>query len=126
MYRVNPFTYVVEGFLGTSLANAAVHCASNEFVSFAAPSGQTCGQYMADYISAAGGYLSNPDASNSTECQYCAMSDTNTFLKGINVDFDHRWRNFGLMWAYCIFNIVVALVVYWLVRMPKNKKVKKE
>ncbi|KAK1701651.1 ABC-2 type transporter [Colletotrichum lupini] len=126
MYRVNPFTYVVEGFLGTSLANAAVHCASNEFVSFAAPSGQTCGQYMADYISAAGGYLSNPDAGNSTECQYCAMSDTNTFLKGINVDFDHRWRNFGLMWAYCIFNIVVALAVYWLVRMPKNKKVKKE
>ncbi|KAK1711889.1 ABC-2 type transporter [Colletotrichum acutatum] len=126
MYRVNPFTYVVEGFLGTSLANAAVHCASNEFVSFAAPSGQTCGQYMADYISAAGGYLSNPGAGNSTECQYCAMSDTNTFLKGINVDFDHRWRNFGLMWAYCIFNIAVALVVYWLVRMPKNKKVKKE
>ncbi|KAK1524570.1 ABC-2 type transporter [Colletotrichum paranaense] len=126
MYRVNPFTYVVEGFLGTSLANAAVHCASNELVSFAAPSGQTCGQYMADYISAAGGYLSNPDAGNATECQYCAMSDSNTFLKGINVDFDHRWRNFGLMWAYCIFNIVVALAVYWLVRMPRNKKVKKE
>ncbi|KAK1634653.1 P-loop containing nucleoside triphosphate hydrolase protein [Colletotrichum phormii] len=127
MYRVNPFTYVVEGFLGTSLANAAVHCASNEFVSFAAPSGQTCGQYMSDYISAAGGYLSNPDAVNGAEeCQYCAVSDTNTFLKGINVDFDHRWRNFGLMWAYCIFNIVVAALVYWLVRMPKNKKVKKE
>ncbi|KXH52374.1 ABC-2 type transporter [Colletotrichum salicis] len=60
------------------------------------------------------------------KCQYCAMSDTNTFLKGINVDFDHRWRNFGLVWAYCIFNIVVAALVYWLVRMPKNKKVKKE
>ncbi|KAF4917720.1 ZEB2-regulated ABC transporter 1 [Colletotrichum viniferum] len=78
-YRVNPFTYVVEGFLGTSLANAPVHCAANEFV------------------------------------------------KGINVDFANRWRNFGLMWAYCIFNMAAAALLYWLLRMPKKStKVKKE
>nr|XP_036577228.1 ABC multidrug transporter [Colletotrichum truncatum]KAF6784140.1 ABC multidrug transporter [Colletotrichum truncatum] len=127
MYRVNPFTYVVEGFLGTSLANAPVHCASNEFVRFSAPSGQTCGAYMANYISAAGGYLSDPDAGNGTECSYCAMSETNTFLKSINVDFGNRWRDFGLLWVYCIFNIAAAALIYWLVRMPKKtSKAKKE
>lgn len=127
MYRVNPFTYVVEGFLGTSLANAPVHCAANEFVTFSAPAGQTCGEYMSGYITAAGGYLQNPDAGNGTDCSYCAMADTNSFLKGINVDFDNRWRNFGLLWVYCIFNIAVAAGIYWLVRMPKNRnKVKKE
>ncbi|KAI8247772.1 ZEB2-regulated ABC transporter 1 [Colletotrichum sp. SAR 10_77] len=127
MYRVNPFTYVVEGFLGTSLANAPVHCATNEFVKFSAPSAQTCGEYMAGYIASAGGYLENPDAGNATECSYCAMDNTNAFLKGINVDFANRWRNFGLMWAYCIFNIAAAALLYWLLRMPKKStKVKKE
>ncbi|OLN85666.1 Multidrug resistance protein CDR1 [Colletotrichum chlorophyti] len=123
MYRVNPFTYAVEGFLGTSLANAPVHCASNEYVSFTAPNDQTCGDYLANYISVAGGYLSDL---NATDCQYCSISDTNTFLRSINVDFGNRWRNFGFMWVYCIFNICAAALIYWLVRMPKNSRVKKE
>ncbi len=25
------------------------------------------------------------------------------------------------MWAYIIFNVIAALGVYWLVRVPKNK-----
>ncbi|KAL1620268.1 Multidrug resistance protein [Neofusicoccum ribis] len=123
MYRVNPFTYVVEGFLGTSLANAPVRCAANELLQFNAPSGRTCGEYMVPYMENRGGYLVD---SNATECQFCPTSETNMFLKGINVDFSHRWRNFGFMWTYCIFNIAVAVGIYWLVRVPKNKKTKKE
>ncbi|GKT46795.1 ZEB2-regulated ABC transporter 1 [Colletotrichum spaethianum] len=126
MYRVNPFTYVVEGFLGTSLANAPVQCASNEYVTFNAPANQTCGQYLSDYISVAGGYLSDPNAGNGGSCQYCALADTSAFLKGINVEFGNRWRDFGFIWIYTIFNLVVAVLVYWLVRVPKKSKVKKE
>jgi hypothetical protein len=36
------------------------------------------------------------------------------------------WRNFGILWAFCIFNIVAALALYWLLRMPKTKKDKKD
>ncbi|OHW91199.1 ABC-2 type transporter [Colletotrichum incanum] len=126
MYRVNPFTYVVEGFLGTSLANAPVQCASNEYVTFAAPGNQTCGQYLSDYISVAGGYLSDPNAGNGANCQYCALADTNTFLRGISVEFGNRWRDFGFLWIYTIFNIGMAILIYWLVRMPKKSMVKKE
>lgn len=123
MYRVNPFTYIIESFLGTSLGNAPMFCNANEFIRFAAPNGTTCGEYTADYISRAGGYLAKSDT---TDCQYCAMSDTNEFLASVNVSFDHRWKNFGFMWVYCIFNIVMALVFYWLARVPKTKKAKKE
>lgn len=123
MLRVNPFTYVVESFMGTSLANAPMYCEANEFVSFSAPNGTSCGDYLSSYMAQAGGYLANSDSS---DCQYCAMSETNTFLAGINVSFSHRWRDFGFMWAYCIFNVVAALLLYWLVRVPKNKKLKKE
>lgn len=123
MYRVNPFTYIIESFLGTSLGNAPMYCNTNEFIRFAAPNGTTCGEYTADYISREGGYLAKSDA---TDCQYCAMSNTNEFLASVNVSFDHRWRNFGFMWVYCIFNIAMALVFYWLARVPKTKKAKRE
>lgn len=118
MYRINPFTYVVEGFLGTSLANAPVQCSSDEFITFNAPNSTTCGSYLSDYLSQAGGYLDDP---NSTDCRYCSMTDTNGFLSSINVSFDNRWRDFGFMWAYCVFNIGVAVLLYWLVRVPKRK-----
>ncbi|BCR83618.1 putative ABC multidrug transporter [Aspergillus chevalieri] len=118
MYRVNPFTYVVEGFLGTSLANAPVQCSADEFITFNAPDSTTCGSYLSDYLSQAGGYLEDP---SSTECRYCSITDTNGFLSSINVSFGNRWRDFGFMWAYCVFNIAVAVLLYWLMRVPKRK-----
>lgn len=125
MYRINPFTYVVEGFLGTTLANAPMKCDTTEIVEFNAPNGTTCSNYLADYIKSNGGYLVDAD-NGSSVCQYCTMDDTNMFLKSINVDFDNRWRDFGFLWAYIIFNCAAAVFFYWLGRVPKSSKVKKE
>ena len=33
-----------------------------------------------------------------------------------------RWRNFGIMFAYIIFNVFGALFLYWLTRVPKKSK----
>ncbi|KAH7142220.1 ABC-2 type transporter-domain-containing protein [Dactylonectria macrodidyma] len=123
MYRINPFTYIIESFLGTSLGNAPMYCASNEFVRFTAPNGSTCAEYASDFLSKAGGYLADPSA---TDCEYCSMSDTNQFLASINISYGHRWRDFGFMWVFSIFNLCMALLFYWLARVPKNKKAKKE
>ncbi|KAM0647794.1 hypothetical protein ACHAO3_007418 [Verticillium nonalfalfae] len=124
MYRVNPFTYFVEGFLGTALANAAAICSDNEYVSFNVPKGSTCGEYMQSYLEIAGGFVEDPDSTG--RCRFCAIADTNTFLSGINVDFANRWRNFGFMWVFIVFNVVVATALYWLARVPKKSKVKSE
>jgi ATP-binding cassette subfamily G (WHITE) protein 2 (PDR) len=124
MYRVNPLTYIVEGFLGTSLANAPMRCSSEEIVKFRVPSGSTCGEYLVQYITTVGGSVLNPTATNNTECQYCPVTDTNSFLKGLNVDFGDRGRDFGLIWVFCVFNVVAAIALYWLARVPKNKKTK--
>ncbi|KAL6358887.1 hypothetical protein LRP88_09080 [Fusarium phalaenopsidis] len=126
MYRLSPFTYVVEGLLGTSMANAEASCEPNELIKFDAPNGTTCGDYLKTYLSDVGGYVTNPQAGDGAACEYCTISDTNTFLEGMSMSFDHRWRNFGIMWGYCIFNIAAALGIYWLARVPKNKKAKKE
>lgn len=126
LYRVSPFTYLVSAMLSTAVANTEVVCAANEIVNFTPPSSMSCQEYMGDYLAAAGGKLMDP---NNTEiCNYCPITDTNIFLKGVQSDYNERWRNFGLLWVYIGFNIAGALALYWLVRVPKNKgkKVKKE
>ncbi|KAI6765534.1 hypothetical protein HG530_006604 [Fusarium avenaceum] len=118
MYRVNPFTYIVEALVATCLADAPVHCQDNELVQFEAPSGLTCGEYVKDFISSAGGYLVD---SNTSSCSFCSVSESNVFLETTGLGFDHRWRNFGLVWAYCVFNICAAAGLYWLMRVPKSR-----
>lgn len=117
MYRVNPFTYIVEAFLSVGLANAPVTCSATELLTFVAPSDSTCGDYMADYIRARGGYLVD---ANATECQFCTMADTNAFLESMDMSFGNRWRDFWFIWAYCVFNIFAAAGLYWIARVPKN------
>ncbi|KAH3918759.1 hypothetical protein HBI56_024090 [Parastagonospora nodorum] len=124
MYRVSPFTYLVSGMLSVGLANSSVTCADRELVRFEPRSGQTCQEYTQKYIDNFGGYLVDPNANSN--CGLCSIKDTNTFLASISSDYSQAWRNFGILWAYCIFNIFAALALYWLVRMPKTKKEKKD
>ena len=122
MYRVSPFTYLVSAMLSTGTAGAAVTCEDIELLHFAPPSGQTCKQYLFDYMTQTGGYLTDPDATDS--CSYCAIGDTDTFLKGVSSFYKDAWRNFGLMWVYIIFNIAGAVFIYWLARVPKGSRSK--
>lgn len=75
---------------------------------------------MSNYISMAGGYLVDPNATDS--CRFCAMSSTNTFLAVFNIYWSNAWCDFGLLWVYVIFNIFAAIFLYWLIRVPKHKK----
>jgi ABC-type multidrug transport system permease subunit len=120
MYRVNPFTYLVSSFMSGALGQAAVYCADNEFQTFFPPQGQSCGEYMQEYMEGFGGYLR--DAQATGQCNYCQMDNTNQFLKSISADWDTRWRDFGLLWVYVAFNIAAAIFLYWLCRVPKGKK----
>lgn len=119
MYRVSPFTYLVSGLLSTSLANADVQCAPFEVRTILqTPSGETCGEYLREYIALAGGAIYNADATEN--CELCGIATTNQFLASVSVFYTDRWRNFGLMWVYIVFNAVAALGLYWAVRVPKR------
>lgn len=126
MNRVSPFTYLISGMLSTGVADARISCADNEFLNFDPLDGQTCGEYMENYIERESGYLLNPDA-RAGSCEFCPQDSTNVFLADFSSYFSEAWRNFGLIWAYIVFNVFAALLIYWLVRMPKgNKKKEKE
>ena len=124
MYRISPFTYMVSGMLSTAVANTDVICADNEFLPIQPPDNQTCAEYLKLYMQGgdgmpgAGGYLQDPDATS--DCMLCPIDSTNAFLAGVGSDYNDRWRNFGLLWVYILFNIGAALFLYWLARMPKQ------
>lgn len=120
MYYVSPFTWLASGLLSTGVANAEIECAPNEYVRFLPPEGQSCGSYMASYISLSGGYLVDPH--NTEHCQFCPLSSTNDYLSTVNIRFEDRWRNFALVLVYVVFNAVAALAVYKLVRVPRRSK----
>ncbi|KAF5372488.1 hypothetical protein D9758_005173 [Tetrapyrgos nigripes] len=124
MYRVSPFTYLIDAILSTGLANNVAVCSDVEILNLEPPSGQTCGQYMQAYIDRRGtGTVLNPNATSG--CQFCHVTDTNFFLSSVSSSYHLRWRNFGLLWAYIVFNIFGALALYWLIRVPKRAKSKR-
>jgi ATP-binding cassette subfamily G (WHITE) protein 2 (PDR) len=108
--------------ISTGVAHAPVQCASDEFILFEPPSGQSCAAYMQKYIDTTGGYLRDTNAT--TGCQLCPVSSTDTFLAAVGLVYEDRWRNFGIMIVFTVFNAFAALALYWLVRVPKKRKSK--
>jgi ABC-type multidrug transport system permease subunit len=124
MYRVSPLTYLVDGMLSVGLANTRVQCSDVEYLHFNPPSGLTCSQYLEPYISTFGGSLSDASANSTSVCEFCTLSDTNDFLLSVSSSYENRWRNFGLMWVYIVFNVMAAIGLYWLARVPRKRKEK--
>ena len=122
LFRVSPLSYWISAILSTGLANVKIACADNEWTTIPLPDGETCGSYMSDYISRAGGYVMEPDAQ--FNCNYCKIKESNVYLSSISSEYKDRWRNFGIIWVYIAFNIVASLGLYWLARMPKWTKKK--
>ncbi|KAJ3529193.1 hypothetical protein NM688_g7886 [Phlebia brevispora] len=116
MYRVSPYTYLIEGLLGQAIGHQEINCAAVELVQVNPPSGQSCSQFLDPFISAAGGYITNPDAT--TACEYCSFRTTDQFLlASFNIEYSHHWRNFGLMWVFIGFNICAIYCFTWFFRI---------
>ena len=116
MYRVSPFTYMIGGWAGAGLAGRTVRCARNELAVFNPPSGQTCKAYLARYFQeGAPGQLYNPSATSG--CEYCPLSSAEQFLAASNIYPEQRWRNWGIGFAFIIFNIFAAIMLYYIFRV---------
>lgn len=127
MYRLSPFTYLVSGMLSVGLAGNIVTCADNEYVQFNPTGDLTCSEYLASFQQdLIGGALQPGTEENTSNCSYCTYVSTDTFLSQISSSYANRWRDYGILWAFIIFNVFMAVFLYWLARVPKNKGKKKE
>lgn len=79
------------------------------------PIGISCGEYLEPYANATGGSIYNPNASS--DCQYCIMSTSDQYLALSYISYTTRWRDYGLGFAYIVFNIFMALLLYYLIRV---------
>lgn len=122
MYRLSPFTYLVEGMLSAAVANTSVQCARNEFLRFTPAPGLTCAQYMGPFICLLGGQLEPGTGESTVQCSYCVLENTNALLARVSCNPAHMWRDLGLMWAYVAFNITMSLFLYWFIRTPKRSR----
>ncbi|KAI9467661.1 MAG: hypothetical protein EXX96DRAFT_172146, partial [Benjaminiella poitrasii] len=89
---------------------------------FTPPPGQTCGEYTAEFFaSGATGYIANPDAVQPEQCGYCEYeTGADFYYNGMGWDVSHKWRNFGILIAFTVFNIFVFLLLVYLRRKPRR------
>jgi len=115
MYPLDPFHYFMEGVITTSLAPVTVVCSDGDFYKFNAPAGQTCGEYTASFLTSAPGYVANPNATGEL-CDYCSYATGNQFLATLEWDISHRWRDFGILIGYLVFNLGLSVVFVYVFR----------
>jgi hypothetical protein len=88
----------------SAVGRFGITCAAVEYVSVNPPGGQSCQQYLGQYINQSGGYITNPDSLSN--CQYCSYRTTDQFLESnSNIFYSHHWRNFAFLWIYIGFNV---------------------
>ncbi|TEB14093.1 hypothetical protein FA13DRAFT_1805614 [Coprinellus micaceus] len=111
MYRLSPYTYLIEGLLGQALGKQLINCAPVEFVTLNPPSGLSCQDYMA--------------ALHVLRWRLLLLE------LNFNIFYGHRWRNVGFMVAFIVFNIVATYIFTYLFRIrtgslfPSFKRTKK-
>ncbi|KAM0433852.1 hypothetical protein ACHAPT_003795 [Fusarium lateritium] len=118
MYRVSPMTYLIGAMLSNGVALQKVECSEVELLMFSPPANMTCEAYAGPFVQMAGGTLQNPQANET--CLFCPVASTDTYLATLDIHYSERWRNFGLIWIYVVFNVFAALGAYWLLRVPKK------
>ena len=111
MYYLTPFRYLLSGFLAVGVHGRPVICASTEFARFPPPPGQTCQSYTQSYIAKAGGYVQN---GTNGLCEFCQYANGDEYAASFNVFYKDIWLDYGVFWAYCVFNFMVVFVCTWL------------
>jgi ABC-type multidrug transport system permease subunit len=107
MYPLNPLTRIISGMVSTELDGLEVRCIARELVSFIPPSGQTCQQWAGEFVTAAGGYLVDGNATDI--CDYCQYAVGNQFFEPLQIFYDDRWRDWGILLAFVISNSLIAI-----------------
>jgi len=101
LYYLNPITWLIAGLVTNELHDLEITCLDSEYRTIEPPGSQTCEQWMGAYVSAAGGYLRNPN--DSAACQYCQYSVGDQFTNGLDITYSDR----GL---YLVYFLVYSIV----------------
>ena len=124
MFRLSPFTWIIEGMMGNVIHDQPVQCEPKEFNVLYPPSGMSCDDYLGDFSwtfdkappeSRTGYYEQGPNGT----CHYCVMRHGEDYLQSILLDSSHRYRDIGFIIAYIAFNYGLYIFLYYMFRVHK-------
>ncbi len=136
MFPLTPFKYVIETILGIVLTDQPIRCATGELSTIQPPPGQTCDSYLSNFsvninrlttpaqdkmnIPAAlqGYYIAQADGT----CSYCTYRLGTDYMASIEMNPQNRFRDIGILMAYCVFNILLFFFGFWLFRIASFKR----
>ena len=78
-FKVSPLYYLAEGVTANALYDLPIRCSASEVSVFQPRSGMTCGEYAADFLREATGYLVNPESVS--DCEYCRYRDGQSYVR---------------------------------------------
>lgn len=120
MYRATPLSYYISAIISTGLFGTGIVCSAKDIARLDTPSGQTCGSYLDSYAKASGSVILNPD--DATGCEVCPYSTADSLLAYFNIYFEDRWWQWGVTIGYNVANIALAVLLYWIARVPKGAR----
>lgn len=115
LYYLNPSTYWMGGVLAATLDNVNVECAPQEAAYFNPPTGSDCRTYASDFVTQAGGYLMNPDATS--DCGYCRFKTGEEYMLTLNIMPKDKWGYFGIFLGFCLSNYFLIYFMIYMVRI---------
>lgn len=124
MYRLSPIGYFINAIVLTGFINTRITCSAVELRQIEpllTSAVQNCGDYLAPYLRSNGGYVVNPF--DTAACKFCAVAETNFVLEAFGMTpaiMATAWRNFGIMIAFIVFNVLATFGIYWLARVPRR------
>lgn len=124
MYRISPFTYIVQILLASGLADvrsivlsllwliraqAPATCEQREFVTFTAPAGQTCGQYLEAYLGCVARFRNKFQADLETQ-RRCTWLPARSSCDRVQLlpDLQHQHAALGAQHLPCAFSLPLS------------------
>ncbi|CCG84810.1 protein of unknown function [Taphrina deformans PYCC 5710] len=121
IYYLNPFTYLIGGLMTFTIWDVDVHCKSQELAVVSTPNGQSCIDYLQEYLTISPGVnLLNPDATAS--CQMCQYTKGSDYLATININnYVDGWRDSAIVVIFCISSYAL---VYLMMKLRTKASLK--
>ncbi|KFH43201.1 ABC transporter G family-like protein [Hapsidospora chrysogenum ATCC 11550] len=124
LYYLNPFSYLMGSMLVFSTFDAPVHCGRDEFAVFDAPDGQTCGEYLADYMQGLGSRTNLLNPNDTQHCRVCQYRTGSDYLYTMDLkDYYYGWRDAAIV---ALFAISSYACVYALMKLRTKESKKAE
>jgi ATP-binding cassette, subfamily G (WHITE), member 2, SNQ2 len=122
IYYLNPFNYLIGSMMTFTIFENPVKCGSKEFALFDTPNGETCLEYLTDYMQMAGARTSLDNPNDTSACRVCQYKQGSDYLVTLNLpDYYVGWRDTGIVVIF-VFSSYACVYLLMKLRTKGSKK----